>query len=55
MKAEELQRADDRNHTTDFYSGLKEVWGPQTKQPIHLKSSDGLKIFTDSKCDGKME
>ena len=32
-----------------FYSGLKEVWGPQTKQPVHLKSSDGLEIFTDSK------
>ena len=23
--------------------------GPQTKQPVHLKSSDGLEIFTDSK------
>ena len=32
-----------------FYRGLKEVWGPQTKQPVHLKSSDGLEIFTDSK------
>ena len=32
-----------------FYSGLKEVWGPQTKQPVHLKSSDGLEIFTDRK------
>ena len=29
-----------------FYSGLKEVWGPQTKQHVHLKSSDGLEIFT---------
>ena len=49
MKAEELQRADDRNDMKGFYSGLKEVWGPQTKQPVHLKSSDGLEIFTDSK------
>ena len=49
MKAEELQRAADRNDMKGFYSGLKEVWGPQTKQPVHLKSSDGLKIFTYSK------
>ena len=25
------------------------MWGPQTKQHVHLKSSDGLEIFTDSK------
>ena len=31
------------------YSGLKEVWGQQTKQPVHLKPSDGLESFTDSK------
>ena len=37
MKAEELQRAADSNDMKDFYSGLKEVWGPQTKQPVHLK------------------
>ena len=49
MKAEELQRAVHRNDMKGFYSGLKEVWGPQTKQPVHLKSSDGLEIFTDSK------
>ena len=49
LKAEELQRAADRNDMKSFYSGLKEVWGPQTKQPVHLKSSDGLQIFTDSK------
>ena len=24
------------------------MWSPQTKQPVHLKSSDGLEIFTDS-------
>ena len=49
MKAEELQRVTDRNDMKGFYSGLKEVWGPQTKQPVHLKSSDGLETFTDSK------
>ena len=48
MKAEELQRAADRNDMKGFYSGLKEVWGPHTKQPVHLNSSDGLEIFTDS-------
>ena len=35
MKAEEIQRAADRNDMKSFYSGLKEVWGPQTKQPVH--------------------
>ena len=49
MKAEELQRAADRNDMKGFYSGLTEVWGPQTTQPVHLKSSDGLEIFTNSK------
>ena len=49
MKAEELQRAADRNDMKGFYSGLKEMWDPQTKQPVHLKLSDGLEIFTDSK------
>ena len=49
MKAEELQRAADRNDMKGCYSGLKEVWGRQAKQPVHLKSSDGLETFTDSK------
>ena len=49
MKAEQLQRAADRNDMKGFYSGLKEAWGPQTKQPVHLKSSDGLVTFTYSK------
>ena len=48
MNAEELHRASDRNDMKGFYSGLKEVWGPQTKQPVYLKSSYGLEIFTDS-------
>ena len=49
MKAEKLQRAADRKDMKGFYSGLKAVWGPHTNQPVHLKSSDGLEIFTDSK------
>ena len=49
MKAEELQRVADRNNMKRFNSGLKKVWGPQTKQPVHLKSSDGVEIFTDSR------
>ena len=49
MKADELQRAADSNDMKGVYRGLKEVWGPQTKQPVHLTSSDGLDIFTDSK------
>ena len=49
MKAEELQRAADRNDMKGFYNGLKEVWGRQTKQPVHLKSYDGVETFTNSK------
>ena len=49
MKAEKLQRAADRYDMKGFYSGLKEVWGPQTKQPVYLKSYDGLETFTDSR------
>ena len=33
----------------DFYQGLKEVWGPQKKGPVYLKSSDGKEVFSDSK------
>ena len=46
--AESLVQEMDRNGMKGFYSGLKEVWGPQTKQLIHLKSSDILEIFTNS-------
>ena len=49
MKAEERQSAADRNDMKGFYNVLKEVWGPQTKQPVRLKLSDGLEPFTDSK------
>ena len=45
----ELQRAADRNNMKGFYSGLKEVWGPKKKGPVHLKSTDGMDTFSDSK------
>ena len=47
--AVELQRAADRNDMKGFYNGLKEVWGPKKKGPVHLKSTDGMEIFSDSK------
>ena len=48
-KAVELQRATDRNDMKGFYNGLKEVWGPKKKGPVHLKSTDGMETFSDSK------
>jgi len=32
-----------------FYSGLKEVWGPEKKASVHLKSIDGAESFSDNK------
>ena len=49
MKAEELQRAADRNYMKGFYDELKEVWGPMKKGSVHLKSADGVETFSDSK------
>ena len=46
----ELQRAANRNDMKGFYNGLKEVWGPKKKGPVHLKPTDGMEtIFFDSK------
>ena len=45
----ELQRAADRNDTKGFYNGLKEVWGPKKKGPVHMKSTDGMETYSDSK------
>ena len=45
-KAVELQRAADRNYMKGFYSGLKKVWGPKTKGPVHLKSRDRMETFS---------
>ena len=49
MKGEELQGATDRNDMNGFYSRLKDVWVTQAKQPAHLKSSDGVETFRNSK------
>ncbi|KAK2150311.1 hypothetical protein NP493_2802g00014 [Ridgeia piscesae] len=48
-KAVELQRAADRNDIKGFYGGLKELRGPTKKGPVHLKSTDGMETFSDSK------
>ena len=32
-----------------FYNGLKDVWRPKKKGPVHLKSTDGMETFSDSK------
>ena len=45
----ELQIPADRNNTKGFYDGLNEVWGPKKKGPVHLKSTDGMETFSDSK------
>ena len=47
-KAVELQRAADINDMKGFYNGLKKVWGPQKRGPVHLKSTDGMETFSDS-------
>ena len=44
-----LHRAADRNHMKGFYNGLKEVWGPKRKGPVHLESTEGMETFSDSK------
>ncbi|XP_030835970.1 uncharacterized protein LOC115921853 [Strongylocentrotus purpuratus] len=48
-KAEDLQRSSDNNDMKSFYTGLKEVWGPQTRSTVHLKSLDGNTTFSDNK------
>ena len=45
----ELQRAADRNNTKGVFNGPTEVWGPKKKGPVHLKSTDGMETFSDSK------
>ena len=48
-KAKDLQRSADKNDMKSFYTGLKEVWGPQTRSTVHLKSLDGNTTFSDNK------
>ena len=45
----DLQRAADTNDMTCFYSELKEVCEPKKKGLVHLKSTDGMETFPDSK------
>ena len=32
-----------------FYNSLKGVWGTKNNGPVHLKSTDGMETFSDSK------
>ena len=41
--------AADRNEMKDFDNGLKDVWRSTKKGPVHLKSTDGMETFSDSK------
>ena len=45
----ELQGAADRNDIKGFYNGLEDVWVSKKKGPVHLKSTDGMETFSDSK------
>ena len=43
------QKAADSNNTKGFYDVLKEVWGLKKKGTVHLKSTDGMETFSNSK------
>ena len=45
----ELKRAAAKSNMKGFYNGLKDVWGPKKKASVHLKSTDGMATFSDSK------
>ena len=45
----ELQRAADRKDMKGLCNRLKAVWGPKKKGPVHVKSTDGMETFSDSK------
>jgi len=49
MKAEELQIAADRNNMKSFYNGPQEVWKRKKKITVHMKLTDGMETFSDSK------
>ena len=48
-KAEDLQRSADRNDMKSFYTALKEVWGPQARSTVNLKSLDGSTTLSNNK------
>ena len=39
----------DKNDMKGCYNGMKGVWGPKKKGPFHMKSTDGMETFSDSK------
>ena len=41
--------AADRNDTKGFHNGMKGVWGSKKKGHVHLKLTDVMKTFSDSK------
>ena len=45
----EPQRAADRNNMNGFYNVLKEVWVPKKKGPVHLKLTERMETYSDSK------
>ena len=46
-KAEALQQAADKNDMKAFYSGLREVYGPQKRGTAHLIGEDGVTILKE--------
>ncbi len=47
QKAAEIQGHADRHETKEFYSSLKEVYGPTHSMVAPLKSADGSSLLTD--------
>src|SRR3989441_187155 len=47
QKAAEIQGHADRHETKEFYSSLKEVYGPTQSMVAPLKSADGSSLLTD--------
>ena len=48
-KAGEIQGYADRNDMKNFYSGLKEVYGPSSSGSFPLLSSDGTTLITEKR------
>jgi hypothetical protein len=46
-KASELQTAADRRDMKAFYTGLREVYGPQPRRMIQLRDQDGSTILQE--------
>eukprot|EP00057_Strongylocentrotus_purpuratus_P004435 XP_003728692.1 PREDICTED: uncharacterized protein LOC100893697 [Strongylocentrotus purpuratus] len=50
-KAEDLQRSADNNDMKSFYTGLKEVWGPQTRNDFTYLGST---VSKDGRIDSEV-